>query len=176
MNHHKIEGEDDTQQTQYITWPGQEVDESQRSILQPVNRNGGRKMKEKVETCHSVKEKSTSLAALKLIAQKRVDEKSQLEKQKTDLLNNLTVEINQIHKAHKDAMEAQPEEMERQRKQFQFEIEMLEERILELEKDKKRPVQGRTQQSNRSMPKYGISTKKSTQAPSEENALLSPTY
>ena len=73
-------------------------------------------------------------------------------------------------------MEAQPEEMERQRKQFQFEIEMLEERILELEKDKKRPVQGRTQQSNRSMPKYGISTKKSTQAPSEENALLSPTY
>ena len=79
MNHHEIEGRDDTQQTRYITWPSQKVGKNQKSILQPVSGNGGGKMKGKVETRHGVKERSTSLAALKLIAQKGADKKSQLE-------------------------------------------------------------------------------------------------
>ena len=53
---------------------------------------------------------------------------------------------------------------------------MLGERILELEKDKERPVQGRTQQSNRSTPKHGTSTREQTQAPNEKNATPSPTH
>lgn len=39
----------------YSTWPGQEVEDSQRSILQPVNGIGGRKLKEKAETSHGAK-------------------------------------------------------------------------------------------------------------------------
>lgn len=176
VNHHEIEGIDDAQQTRYITWPGQEADESQRSILQPVSGNGGRKMKGKAETRHGAKERSTSLAALKLIVRKGADEKSHLEEWKTDLLSNLTAEISQIHKAHEDAMEAQREEMERQREHFQFEIEMLGERIRELEKEKERPVQGRTQQGNRPAPKHGTPEREPTRAPSEENATPSPTH
>lgn len=68
--------------------------------------------------------------------QKWVDKKSQLEKLKTNLLSNLTAEISQIHKAHKDEIEAQWEKIKRQCEQFKFEIEILEERILELAKDK----------------------------------------
>lgn len=67
-NYYKIERGDDTQQTRYITWPGKEADKSQRSILQSVSENGGKKMKEKVKTCHGAKERLTNLAALKLIA------------------------------------------------------------------------------------------------------------
>ena len=66
------------QHTRYITWPSQEVDDSQRSILQPVSGNGGRKLKGRAETRHVAKEKSTNLAALKLIARQGADEKSQL--------------------------------------------------------------------------------------------------
>ena len=131
-NHHEAEERDDPQHTRYITWPSQEVDDSQRSILQPVSGNGGRKLKGRAETRHVAKEKSTNLAALKLIARQGADEKSQLEEWKTDLLSNLTAEIAQIHKVHEDAMEAQREEIERQREQFQFEIETLGERIREL--------------------------------------------
>lgn len=60
----------------------------------------------------------------RLIAQQGADEKSQLEEWKADLLHihNLTSEIAQIYKAHDNEMEAQCE-------QFQFEIEMLEEKI-----------------------------------------------
>lgn len=75
VNHHEIERRDNAQQTRYITWPGQEVDENQRSILQPVSGNGGRKMKGEAETRHGAKKSSTSLAALNLIARKRVDKK-----------------------------------------------------------------------------------------------------
>lgn len=71
-------------------------------------------MKGKAETCHGAKERSTNLTSLRLIAQQGADEKSQLEEWKADLLQNLTSEIAQIHKAHDDAMEAQGEEMERQ--------------------------------------------------------------
>ena len=119
VNHYEIEEGDDPQHTQYITWPGQDADDNQRPILQPVSGNGGRKLKGKAETRHSAKERSTNLTALKLFAWQGA-EKSQLEEWKADLLQNLTSEIAQIHKAHNDAMEAQREETERQRKQFQF--------------------------------------------------------
>ena len=55
---------------------------------------------------------------------------------KADLPHNLKSEIAQIHKAHDDAMKAQREELERPRKQIQFEIEMLGEIIRELEREK----------------------------------------
>ena len=141
VNHYKIEKKDNPQHTQYITWPSQEVDNSQKSILQSVSGNDGKKLKRKAETRHVAKEKSTNLAALKLIARQGVDEKSELEKWKIDLISNLIAKITQIHKVHKDAIEAQWEEIERQRKRFQFEIEMLGERIQKLEKEKKGLVQ-----------------------------------
>lgn len=56
-------------------------------------------------------------------------------------------------------MKVQREEIERERKQFQFEIKILRETILELKKNKKRPIQGRIQQSNRSTIKYCTSTR-----------------
>lgn len=133
-------------------------------------------MKGRAETRHGVKERSTNLAALRLIARQGADEKSQLEGWKTDLLSNLTAEIAQIHKAHKDAMEAQREEMERQREHFQFEIEMLGERIQGLEKENERSVQGRTHQGNRPMTKHNIPEREPTQAPSEGNGTPSPTH
>lgn len=176
MSHHEIEEGENAQPTRYITWPGQEVDESQRSILQSVSGNGGRKMRGKVETRHGAKERLTSLAALKLIARKGADEKSHLEEWKTDLLSSLTAEISQIHKAYEDAMEAQRDEMEKQREQFQFEIEMLGERIRELEIKIERPIQGWAQQGDRSTPKRGTPEREPTQAPSEENATPSPTH
>ena len=86
---------------------------------------------------HGTKDRSASLAALKIIVQKRVNEKSHLEEQKTNLLSNLTAKISQIDKVHKNAIEAQRVEIEKQYKQFQFEIEMLKKRILELEKKKR---------------------------------------
>lgn len=115
VNHHEIEGRDDPQHTKNITWPDQEVEDTQRSILQPVSGNGGRKMKGKPETRHGTKERSTNLTALRLIARQGAEEKSQLEERKADLLANLTSELTQIHRAHEDAMEVQREEMEKQR-------------------------------------------------------------
>ena len=111
MNHYEIEERDDSQPTRYITWPGQDVDEHQKSILQPVSGNGGRKLNGKAETRHASKERSTNLTALRLIARQEA-EKSQLGLWKADLLHNLTSKIAQIHKAHNDAIEAQSEEME----------------------------------------------------------------
>ena len=153
VNHYEIEDGDDSQQPKYITWP-ENADDNQGSILQPVSGNGGRKLKGRVETRHGAKER-TSLAALKLIARKGADEKSQLEEWKTDLLNHLTAEIVQIHKAHGRAMEGQWEEMEKQREQFQFEIEILRERIRDLEIENEKSVQGPTQQESRSTPRFG---------------------
>lgn len=79
-----------------------------------------------------------------MIARQGADEKSQLEEWKADLLYKLTGEIAQIHKAHNIEMEAQREEMESQRKQFQFEIHVLRERIRGLEMEKEGSAQGQT--------------------------------
>ena len=111
--HHEVEGGDDSQHARYITWHGQDEDDSQRSILQLVSGNGGRKMIEKAETRHGAKERATNLTALRRIARQGAGEKSQLEEWKADLLHNLTNEIAQIHKVHDDAIEAQREEIER---------------------------------------------------------------
>ena len=126
-------------------------------------------MKGRVETRHGAKER-TSLAALKLIARKGADEKSQLEEWKRDLLNHLTAEIAQIHKAHGRAMEGQREEMEKQREQFQFEIEILGERIRDLEIENEKSVQGPTQQESRSTPRFGTPEREPTtsQTPREK--------
>ena len=169
VNHYEIEEGNDPQQTQYITWPGQDADDNQRPILQPVSGNGGRKLKGKAETRHGAKERSTNLTALKLFARQGA-EKSQLEEWKADLLQNLTSEIAQIHKAHNDAMEAQREEMERQREQFQLEMEMLGERIWELEREKEGLTQGRMQKEGRSEPMHRTPERETTQLPREEAA------
>lgn len=68
VNHYKIEEGDDVQHTRYITWPGHDIDEHQKSIMQPVSGNGGRKLKGKAETRHITKDRSTNLTALRLIA------------------------------------------------------------------------------------------------------------
>ncbi len=115
-------------------------------VLKATSGNAA-KRKAKAETRHGAKERSTGLTALKMIAKQGADEKSQLEEWKTDLLNKLTSEIAQIHKAHNFAMEAQREEMENQREQFQFEIHVLGERVRELEMEKKESAPGRTRRS-----------------------------
>ena len=104
------------------------------------------KRKAKTETRHSTKG-STSLTTLKMIAKQGADEKSQLEEWKADLLHKLTGEIAQIHKAHDIAIEAQREEMEGQRGQFQFEIHVLGERIRALELEKEGSPQRQTWRS-----------------------------
>ena len=81
-HHHEIEGGDDSQHTRYITWPGQDADDSQRSILQPVSGSGGRKMEGKAETRHGAKERLIDLTALRLIARQGANEKSQLDEWK----------------------------------------------------------------------------------------------
>ena len=111
-------------------------------VLKATSGNAA-KRKSKTETRHSTKG-STSLTALKMIAKQGADEKSLLEEWKTDLLDKLTTEIAQIHKVHNIAMEAQREEIEGQKKQFQFEIHVLGERIRALELEKKELVQRQT--------------------------------
>lgn len=76
--HHEPKGEgEDPQQTRYITWPGQEAEKNQSLILQPVAGNSkSRKMKGKTETRHGVKERATSMTALKMITRQGADEKS----------------------------------------------------------------------------------------------------
>ena len=168
VNHYEIEDGDDSQQPKYITWP-ENADDNQGSILQPVSGNGGRKLKGRVETRHGAKER-TSLAALKLIARKGADEKSQLEEWKTDLLSHLTAEIAQIHKAHGRAMDGQREEMEKQREEFQLEIESLRERILDLEIENEKSVKGPAQQESRLTPRFGTPEREPTtsQTPREK--------
>ena len=56
------------------------------------------------------------------------------------LLSNLMTKISQIYKGYKDVIETKWEEIEKQRKEFEFDIKILEERILKLKKEKKRPV------------------------------------
>ncbi len=93
------------------------------------------------ETRHGAKERSTSLTTLKMIAKQEVDEKSQLENWKTDLLNKLTSEIAEIYKAHNIAMEAKREALENEGEQFQFEVQVLREKIREMELEKERMAQ-----------------------------------
>ena len=127
VNHYEIEERDDPHHTQYITWPGQDADDNQRLILQLVSGNGGRKLERKAEMRHDAKERLTNLTALKLFARQEA-EKSQLKEWKADLLHNLISKIAQIYKAHNNVLEAQRKEMERQQEQFQFKMEVIEER------------------------------------------------
>ncbi len=114
-------------------------------VLKPISGNAGIR-KAKAATRHGAKDRSSNLTALKIIARQGADEKSQFEDWKAESLENLTKEIAQIHRVHNNAMEAQREEIENQREQFQFEIEDLRERILDLEREKKKEgsVQGQT--------------------------------
>lgn len=147
MDLYETEEGDDSQQTRYIMWAEEQENDNQRPILQPMSGNGmRRKLKGRVETRQGAKERSTNMTALKLFT-RQGKEKSQLEDWKADLLRNLTNKIAQIHKAHSDSMEAQREEIEKQRKQFQFEIEILRERIWELEIEKERSLQDQTRRS-----------------------------
>lgn len=49
-------------------WPGEDENENQTPVLQPVSGNGGRILKGRAETHHGAKERSTNLTALKLFA------------------------------------------------------------------------------------------------------------
>ncbi len=82
-----------------------------------------------------------------MIARQGADEKSQLGEWKTELLHNLTKEIAQIHKAHNIVMEGQRKEMESQCDQFQFNIGVLRERIVYLEREKEGSIHGRMRRS-----------------------------
>lgn len=110
---------------------GLEIERNQLGNLGVLKTTSGNaaKWNGKAETRLGIKVRSTNLATLKMIARQRADEKLQLEEQKTDLLHNLTKKIAQIHKANNIVIEAQHEEMERQREQFQFEIYVLGKRI-----------------------------------------------
>ena len=65
--------------------------------------------------------------------------------------------------------------MEKQREQFQFEIEILRERVRELEIEKGNLVQGPAQQNNRSVPKSSTPERDPTRTPGEENFTPSQT-
>ena len=106
-------------------------------VLKPISGNAVIR-KAKAETRHGAKDRSSNLAALRMIARQGADEKSQLEEWKAVILDSLTKEIAQIHRVHNNAMEAQREEIENQREQFQWEIEVLRERILDLERERKK--------------------------------------
>lgn len=118
---------DDSEQTRYLTWrTEQEGEKSQSLILQPVSGNGTSKIgKGEHETRQGGRERPANLSALKLMALQNANEKAQLEEWKFSLMEGLKSEITQLQKMHEEAMEAQREEMERQRKHFLFEIEML---------------------------------------------------
>lgn len=69
IGQHEFEGGDNCQHTQYITWPGQNADDDQKSVLQSVNGNRERKVKRRVETYDGIKKRSINLAALRMIVQ-----------------------------------------------------------------------------------------------------------
>ena len=134
-------------------------------VLKATSGNAAKRKTKVAETRHGAKERSMSLTALKMIAKQGADEKSQLENWKTDLLNKLTSEIAEIHKAHDIAMEAQREELDNQREQFQFEIQVLRERIREIELEKEGMAQAR---ACRSELVQKLPEKKIAQSPTEE--------
>lgn len=131
-------GRDDPEQSRAITRQmGLGIGSSQATILQPVSGIGaGRKAKDKTETLHGGKERPSSRAALKMIAKQETDEKPQLEDWKAELMGVLASEMAQLKKAHGEAVEAQYQEMEKQRKYFTTEIEALKEEWKE-KKEKK---------------------------------------
>ena len=113
----------DKEQSRAIT---RQIGSSQATILQPVSGNGaGRKAKGKTETRHGGKERPSSITALKMIAKQETDEKPQLEDWKAELMG-----------AHGEAVEAQYQEMEKQRKYFTTEIEALQEESKGLKENK----------------------------------------
>lgn len=131
--------------------------ESRNSGVLKATSGNAAKWKAKAETRHGAKERSTSLTALKMIARQGADEKSQLEKWKTELLHNLTKEIAEIHKAHNNPMETQREEMKRQREQLQFAMHVLGERIRELELEKEEQRRTSRSESVENTPEIGSS-------------------
>lgn len=138
---HEVEAEDPRQLRMITRQMDQELDCNQ--ILQPVCGNGaGRRGKGKIETRHSGKDRPTSITALKLIAKQGADEKAQLEEWKEDLMAKLASEVVQLQKAHEEAMEAQYQEIERQRVFFTIEIEALKEEIREMKRSEEEDMQG----------------------------------
>ena len=101
-------GREDPEQLQAITcYIGLEIDSSQATILQSVSGNrAGRKAKSKRETRHCGKEQPSSIIALKMIAKQGADEKAQLEECKAELMTTLASVIDQLQKAHGEAVEA----------------------------------------------------------------------
>lgn len=138
---HEVELEDPRQSRMITRQMDQEIDCHQ--VLQPVGGNGaGRKGKGKVEARHSAKDRPTSITALKLIAKQGANDKAQLEEWKEELMAKLTSEVVQLQKAHKEAMEAQYQEIKRQRVFFTVEIEALKEEIREMKRSKEEDMQG----------------------------------
>lgn len=122
----EIEEEEPKQSRPVTRQMGSEMDKNQTMILQPVSGNGaGRKAKGKIETRLGTKERPSSITALKLIARQGADEKAQLEEWKNELMTKLASELAQLQQGHSEPMEAQYQEMERQRQFFVCEIEAL---------------------------------------------------
>lgn len=138
---HEVEAEDPQQSRMITRQMDQELDCHQ--VLQLVSGNGaGRKGKGKIETRHSAKDRPTSITALKLIAKQGADKKAQLKEWKEDLMAKLTSEMVQLQKAHEEAMEAQYQEIDRQRVFFTVEIEALKEEIREMKRSEKKDMKG----------------------------------
>lgn len=159
-------GREDPEQSRAITRHiGLEIDSSQATILQPVSGNGaGRKAKSKTETRHGGKERPSSITALKMIAKQGADEKAQLEEWKAELMTTLASEIDQLQRAHGEAVEAQYQEMERQREYFTLEIETLKEELKEVKERKAESEQQAWRKEERSLVKASI--------PSEEEEVI----
>ena len=94
-----------------------------------------------------------NLAALKVITRKGAVGKSQLKEGKAGPMNDQAAEISQLHKMH-EAMGVQREEMKKKREHFQLEIEMLEDKIKELEEKRDWPSQKQEERERRSTSEY----------------------
>lgn len=151
-------GREDPGQSRAITRQmSLEVDSSQVSILQPVSGNAaGRKAKGKAEARHGGKERPSSITALKLIAKQGVDEKAQLKDWKAELMAILASEIKQLQDAHGEAVEAQYQEMEKQREHFVAEIEALKEELKELKEGKAESERQAAGEMERSLVKASV--------------------
>ncbi|MCJ1349623.1 hypothetical protein MMC31_007864, partial [Peltigera leucophlebia] len=159
-------GREDPGQSRAITRQmGLEIDSSQATVLQPVSGNGaGRKAKGKADARHGGKERPSSITALKLIAKQGADEKAQLEEWKAELMTVLASEIKQLQEAHGEAVEAQFQEMEKQREHFVAEIEALKEELREVKEGKVESERQATGGDERSLVKASI--------PSEEEEVF----
>lgn len=78
LNPYDIKKRDESQQTKYITWLKQDVNDNQRLIHQPVSKNKWKKLKKKVKMSYSAKIWAINQMVLKLFAKQRA-QKSQLE-------------------------------------------------------------------------------------------------